>query len=69
MTTQPNLDRLVAHIVLDCTLRRWFAQHGRRDHAWAAIDLARSQTNITGDELRVLEFLDEHATNGKRLRP
>jgi hypothetical protein len=68
MNAQPNVDKLVSHIVLDVSLLRWFAQHGRRDDCWAAIDLARSQTGITDDELRVLEFLDQHVTNGARRR-
>ena len=53
-----NIDRLVANIVLDATLLRWFAYNHRRDDVMAAIMLQRSRAKDTEDQ--VLDFLVRH---------
>jgi hypothetical protein len=60
MTKEPrvNLDRLVANIVLDCSLLRWFAYNRRRDEVLAAIALQRTRAKDT--EGQVLDFLIRH---------
>jgi hypothetical protein len=60
VTKEPrvNLDRLVANIVLDATLLRWFAYNGRREDVLIAIDVRRSRARDTEDQ--VLDFLVRH---------
>jgi hypothetical protein len=60
MSKEPrvNLDRLVAQIVLDATLLRWFAFNHRRDDVMAAIALERTRAKDT--EGQVLDFLVRH---------
>lgn len=61
---RPNIDRLVANIVLDCSLLRWFSHHGRYDDCVIAIELSRGDSRITADELEVLVFLQQHIAGG-----
>jgi hypothetical protein len=53
-----NFDRLVASILLDCSLLRWFADNGRREDALIAIDIQRSL--VKHPEGQVLDFLVRH---------
>jgi len=60
MTQEPrvNLDRLVANIVLDCSLLRWFSYNGRRAEVMTAIEVQRTKARDT--EGQVLDFLVRH---------
>jgi hypothetical protein len=60
MSREPrvNPDRLVANIVLDATLLRWFAYNGRRQEVLIAIDVQRTRAKDT--EGQVLDFLVRH---------
>jgi hypothetical protein len=58
MTSTPRLDlkKLVAQIVLDVALLRWFADHDRRVAAFSAI----AETRRAKGPHAVLDFLERH---------
>jgi hypothetical protein len=63
-SNRTNVDRLVANIVLDCSIQRCFAPHGRYDDCVIAIELSRGDPRSTADELEVLAFLQQHIAGG-----
>jgi hypothetical protein len=51
-----NLDRLVAQVVLDLNLLRWFAGHGRREEVLEIIARLRA----TPEDRAALDLIERH---------
>jgi hypothetical protein len=63
-----DLDRLLGHVLLDCSLFRWFALRGKRkEAALAAIKLHRGERGLLKPddfERALLDFLEQWIANG-----